>query len=1002
MSKITIYNPKGEELKTLLPKGFVKKKLMSDDYVQLEWNSTTYDTLVAGCYIDFEGERYTLLDNHTPTMKDELECRYEPKFERLTWRKYPMLYIEEGIEESEFVIDGKINIALTHIIKSIKKATGEIWQYVTDYNLTDNRFLSFDNFDIISALNHIAEVWECEWWIDEKEIHFGQCKLGDRIDLRVGEHIKVPSHTDFEPYYSKFRVFGSDKNIEQHQSDANVSARARLTLPDTYENSTIVVDEDTDYTTTVVFDEVYPKSFLEISEVKDNNLIKLKDFNLKDEDVIEGKTPEIHFSSGLLEGRDFELERYGEWLVLVEQGDELKFPNDVVKPKVGDSVVLWNIKMPDEYIQEARLELEKEALDYISDLKVDKRQYTARTNRVKFPYLDLIVGQNVKYIKEGHQGLDYELDARVLGFEFDLENRRDGTIIFGNELAKGSIETLKEQVDKIKEQPKAKDGTSVIVKDVLESTDDLPINPKNGDAYWVGSILYIWNGFTWVTSDLKGDKGEQPYIEEVNGVKYWFIGGVNTWVQAEGEDGKDGEDGDTPYIGQNGNWWIGDEDTGQKAEGEDGTSPYIGENGNWWFGTTDTGVQAKANDGKSPYIGTNKNWFIWDAAQNKFVDSGDTSVGDDGKSPEIRDGYWWTWDGEKWYNTGVKSKGEDGKDGVDGDTPYIGYNGNWWIGDEDTGVNPDGKAGPMLVQEGIYSSSVTYVADAVKKPLVFQPDNDLTPRIGKYYYPINVGEYTNISPKDNPSVWAVAEDYQVVLTDTLVAKYAKLGGAVFYGDYMISQDGVDSLGNDSSDFENFPDNFTPNLSLNFKTGSMLANRGIFKGSLINGYRHIKNVNLINGYAGYPNATAGDEYFANVSYDTGLNFFGHGVADMYKKEYITLFLPKVSKFAGITVRVVFDALFRSGMPLRVAIEDNGRFTEPLFDMDVFGSSGLKVIEVEKDSSGDIISFMGASFALMEFHGVPYANGPEVEDSFRLSWIPSVVYASGCKYNTIKRS
>ena len=879
MSKITIYNPKGEELKTLLPKGFVKKKLMSDDFVQLEWNSTTYDTLVAGCYIDFEGERYTLLDNHTPTMKDELECRYEPKFERLTWRKYPMLYIEEGIEESEFVIDGKINIALTHIIKSIKKATGEIWQYVTDYNLTDNRFLSFDNFDIISALNHIAEVWECEWWIEGKEIHFGQCKLGDRIDLRVGEHIKVPSHTDFEPYYSKFRVFGSDKNIEQHQSDANVSARARLTLPDTYENSTIVVDEYTDYTTTVVFDEVYPKSFLEISEVKDNNLIKLKDFNLKDEDVIEGKTPEIHFSSGLLEGRDFELERYGEWLVLVEQGDELKFPNDVVKPKVGDSVVLWNIKMPDEYIQEARLELEKEALDYISDLKVDKRQYTARTNRVKFPYLDLIVGQNVKYIKEGHQGLDYELDARVLGFEFDLENRRDGTIIFGNELAKGSIETLKEQVDKIKEQPKAKDGTSVIVKDVLESTDDLPINPKNGDAYWVGSILYIWNGFTWVTSDLKGDKGEQPYIEEVNGVKYWFIGGVNTWVQAEGEDGKDGEDGDTPYIGQNGNWWIGD---------------------------------------------------------------------------------------------------------------------------EDTGVNPDGKAGPMLVQEGIYSSSVTYVADAVKKPLVFQPDNDLTPRIGKYYYPINVGEYTNISPKDNPSVWAVAEDYQVVLTDTLVALFAKVGGAVFYGDYMISQEGVDSLGNDSSDFENFPDNFTPNLSLDFKTGSMLANRGIFKGSLINGYRHIKNINLINGSAGYPNATAGDEYFANVNYDTGLNFFGHGVADMYKREYITLFLPKVSKFAGITVRVVFDALFRSGMPLRVAIEDNGRFTEPLFDMDVFGSSGLKVIEVEKDSSGDIISFMGASFALMEFHGVPYANGPEVEDSFRLSWIPSVVYAGGYKYNTIKRS
>ncbi|MBE6608493.1 MAG: hypothetical protein E7633_08045, partial [Ruminococcaceae bacterium] len=30
------------------------------------------------------------------------------------------------------------------------------------------------------------------------------------------------------------------------------------------------------------------------------------------------------------------------------------------------------------------------------------------------------------------------------------------------------------------------------------------------------------------------------------------------------------EDGQTPYIGENGNWWIGDTDTGVKAAGDDG------------------------------------------------------------------------------------------------------------------------------------------------------------------------------------------------------------------------------------------------------------------------------------------------------------------------------------------------------------------------------------------------------------------------------------------------
>lgn len=34
--------------------------------------------------------------------------------------------------------------------------------------------------------------------------------------------------------------------------------------------------------------------------------------------------------------------------------------------------------------------------------------------------------------------------------------------------------------------------------------------------------------------------------------------------------GVSGEDGLTPFIGENGNWWIGEEDTGVKAQGEDG------------------------------------------------------------------------------------------------------------------------------------------------------------------------------------------------------------------------------------------------------------------------------------------------------------------------------------------------------------------------------------------------------------------------------------------------
>ena len=46
-----------------------------------------------------------------------------------------------------------------------------------------------------------------------------------------------------------------------------------------------------------------------------------------------------------------------------------------------------------------------------------------------------------------------------------------------------------------------------------------------------------------------------------------------------GQNGSDGKDGNTPFIGENGNWWIGEIDTAVKAAGIDGTDGVDGEKG---------------------------------------------------------------------------------------------------------------------------------------------------------------------------------------------------------------------------------------------------------------------------------------------------------------------------------------------------------------------------------------------------------------------------------------
>ena len=110
----------------------------------------------------------------------------------------------------------------------------------------------------------------------------------------------------------------------------------------------------------------------------------------------------------------------------------------------------------------------------------------------------------------------------------------------------------------------------------------------------------------------------------------------------DGRDGQNGQDGKIPQVGDNGNWWIGTVDTGISAIGHDGQDgrdgrdgrngqdgqdgqdgrngqvPYVGENGNWWIGITDTGYTAlvQANDVPVVSISEENGVYYWTLTVN--------------------------------------------------------------------------------------------------------------------------------------------------------------------------------------------------------------------------------------------------------------------------------------------------------------------------------------------------------------------------------------------------
>ncbi len=214
--------------------------------------------------------------------------------------------------------------------------------------------------------------------------------------------------------------------------------------------------------------------------------------------------------------------------------------------------------------------------------------------------------------------------AQNLGFEGTLEEFVE--LISGKDGADG-----KDGINGTngKDGANGKDGVG-IVNIIVDNEGNLLVILSNGETINCGKLPGT-NGKDGADGkDGKdGADGKTPYIE--NG--YWYIDGVNTGVKAEGSNGKDGVDGTDGKDGADGT---------DGKDGEDGKTPYIGANGNWWIGETDTGIKAEGNDGK---------------------DGADGKDGIDGITPTIEisdDGYW--------VINGVKTEYKAVADGSGGDT----------------------------------------------------------------------------------------------------------------------------------------------------------------------------------------------------------------------------------------------------------------------------------------------------------------------------------------------
>lgn len=511
---IDIKNIDGSVLFSVIPdeNAVFHEELMASDYVQLSWSSDEYTMIPAGAYIEYDGEKYKLLDNYSPTQQDEFTYKYTPKFQShvMNWDKQitPVYtYEQDGTtvksREMDWEFTGSPADAMYIVKQAIKNETGEEWTIQLAESLPATISISSQSSSIFATLNTIAGECDTEWWADKKTntLYLSKCIFGDAVKLEVGDNVQVPTVTnDSEGYFTRFYAFGSTRNITQDYEGGGATnhiVNKRLTLnptkyPNGYKDIKSGLKKEEVFVKVLYFDDIYPSSKLTISDVRarlkyrlDNNGQKIRIGGTDSEpiyeqyaiwyfqiqgftfnpstDVIEGLNLSASFESGQLAGRDFELTYHekastvndaadvtafnikaGDYEIVIDESSGTIIPGtSYIIPQNGDSLVLYNITMPDEYVSTAQDELEKALDKAMLSYTEDNKSYQMASDPTRFyeNSTDIKMGQSVTFVNGGKS-----LYTRVQMVEKRLDLSCYQTIKVGNKIIKGNTKQLKDEV----------------------------------------------------------------------------------------------------------------------------------------------------------------------------------------------------------------------------------------------------------------------------------------------------------------------------------------------------------------------------------------------------------------------------------------------------------------------------------------------------------------------------------------------------------------------------
>lgn len=415
-------------------------------------NFTTWEFFVlsVGDYVEISGKRFSIKKEYRPKKTDTQKYTYNISFYGREHDMQDLLFcrLNQGEDdlESVFAYDGTPMEMLEKLVANMNRNTdGVTWragQAVTG----DRKTINFNGLFCWDAAGEIAGAWETEWWLDGEYLNIGKCEHGERVTLGYMKGLKTGltqnENSNSIKWFTRLIPVGSTKNI-----DPSKYGYTHLQLPsrDKY------IDLNTqlglkEHREEAAFQDIFPHRLGTVSSVRSEEqtntdgeeytvyYIKDKDLPFNpDEYMISEEVIHITFESGDLSGREFECNWHNgtqEFEIINTYPDEnTQIPGGNIIPQAGDTYILTNIRMPDEYYPIAE-EQYKQAVDsFLTEYSKDISIYSGDTDYIHVDKnsVPLSLGQRVRledaqYFENGY------IDTRITRIERKLGNLSEASI----------------------------------------------------------------------------------------------------------------------------------------------------------------------------------------------------------------------------------------------------------------------------------------------------------------------------------------------------------------------------------------------------------------------------------------------------------------------------------------------------------------------------------------------------------------------------------------------